>query len=160
LSLNDAGDLSVSGNVTSAGVKSGYSSGRPGFRVVGGNTTNNLTTTQNGTGQLNSNNWTVIFNQGSYLNNATGTFTAPVEGLYQVNVVGRNSGYASGISQIAVRQNNDVVIMIEWASSSSMNHVGGSAVVKMAAGDTLKLFILAGQVNFDGNDNWSVAYIG
>lgn len=30
----------------------------------------------------------------------------------------------------------------------------------MAAGDTLQFKVLVGTISFDGNDNWSVAYIG
>jgi hypothetical protein len=30
----------------------------------------------------------------------------------------------------------------------------------MAVGDTLKFIVSAGTISFDGNDNWSVAYIG
>lgn len=133
---------------------------RPAFRVTGAGTTNNLTTTQNGDGTLNSNNYAVDYYQGSGFNSGSGVFTTPIAGLYQVDVVGRNAGYASGISQLCVVKNSSVIIMIEWASSSTMNHAGGSTVTKLAVGDTLKLQVLAGQVNFDGNDNWSIAYIG
>jgi len=38
--------------------------------------------------------------------------------------------------------------------------MGSSTIVKMAAGDTLKTVVTAGQVTFDLNDNWAVAYIG
>ena len=77
----------------------------------------------------------------------------------------RNAGYASGISQLICYKNKGVtgeavMIMIEFGSSSSMNHTGGSTVASLAAGDTLSLRVGAGQINFDGNDNWSVAYIG
>ena len=50
--------------------------------------------------------------------------------------------------------------MLEFAVSSSMNHAGISAIVKLAVNDTLALKVLAGQINFDSNDNWSVAYLG
>ena len=44
LVLSDSGDLTVLGNITSSGNKSGYSSGRPGFRVIGSGSTSWSTT--------------------------------------------------------------------------------------------------------------------
>lgn len=41
-----------------------------------------------------------------------------------------------------------------------MNHTGGSTIVKMAVNDTLRFDVTVGTITFDGNDNWSVAYIG
>jgi hypothetical protein len=157
-------NLNLSGNLTVNGTGAVYLPNRPAFRVTGSGTTNNLTTTQNGDGRLNNNNFTIEYQQGSGLVGSTGVFTAPVAGLYQVNLVVRNSGYAGGISQGAIVKNyagsSVVQIMVEFAASSSMNHTGGSTICKLAAGDTLVLKVLAGQINFDGNDNWSVAYIG
>jgi len=151
-------NLTVNGNLTVTGTT--ITPNTIAFRVYGNGTTNNLTTTQNGDGTLNSNNFAVDFQQGSDLNTTTGVFTASVAGLYQVNLIGRNSGYAGGISQITVYKNSTVVVMVEWAASSTMNHAGGSTVVKLAVGDTLKMKVAAGQINFDFNDSWSVAYIG
>lgn len=166
MTLSDAGDMVVLGSITSSGNKSGYSSGRPGFRVYG-STGSNWGTGTNTSGYLNSSQYTVDFNQGSYLNTTTGVFTAPVDGLYQINVSGRYAGNGN-YSQIAAVKNatsgngsgGSVAVMVEWAGNSTMNHVGAGSVIKLAANDTLVLKVLAGTVQFDSNDNWSVAYIG
>jgi len=160
LSLTDAGDLTLSGNTTSNGIAPGYGPNRPSFRVYGANTTGPLSTTQNSTGQLNYNNWALDYNQGGYLNYTTGTFTAPVAGLYQINMNARNAGNASYSQLICYKNSNIVMICIEFAGSSTMNHTGGSTVTKLAAGDTLIIKVAAGTITFDGNDNWSVSYIG
>lgn len=145
-----------------------YWAERPSFRVQGSNTTNQLNTVVNGSGCLTRNNWVVTHIQGNYLNDGNGVFTAPRAGLYQINVSGRNSDYAGGISQIGVVTGGGnggitggtVVIMVEFGSSSSMNHAGASTTLKMAVNDTLACKILAGNINFDGNDSWSVTYLG
>lgn len=168
LTLDDSGNLSVPGNLTSAGVQSGYNVNRPAFRVYGGGTTNNLSTTQNGTGALTANNWTVDFNQGSYLNGTTGVFTAPVAGLYQINMSVRNSGNGASIMQASLVKNatngngsgGSIALMIEFAPSSTMNHTGAGTILKLSVNDTLALKVTAGTITFDSNDSWSLAYIG
>ncbi len=50
--------------------------------------------------------------------------------------------------------------MIEWAANTTMNHAGGSTISKLEVGDTLKAVVAVGTLSFDGNDNFSVAYIG
>ena len=160
LTLDDSGNLALAGNVTSAGVKSSYNANRPAFRITGGNTTTGLTTSQNGTGQLNYNNWIMDYNQGSYLNYTSGTFTAPVDGLYQINLNVRNAGNAAYSQLICYKNGSVVMICIEFAGNSTMNHTGGSTVARLTAGDTLIIKVAAGTITFDGNDNWSVAYLG
>ena len=162
--LHVIGTANVSGNLIVTGISAIAMPNRPAFRVYGSGTTNNLTTTENGNGILTANNFTVDYQQGTSLNTASGIFTAPVDGIYQVNVVCRNSGYTSGISQLAVVKNyattSVVQVMVEFAANSSMNHTGGSTASRLAAGDTLVLKVLAGQINYDANDNWSVTYLG
>ena len=138
---------------------------RHAFRVYGGGTTNNLTTTQNGDGKLNNNNFTVDYNQGGTLHANTGVFTARVAGLYQICQNVRNSGFAGGISQLICYKNKGiageaVMIMTEFAASSTMNHAGGSTVASLAVGDTLSIRVTGGQITFDSNDNWSVTHLG
>ena len=157
--ISDAGDVTIKGNTTSNGIGAGYAPNRPAFRVSGNGGSISATTTVAGGYMV------VDYNQGSYLNTTTGIFTAPVAGLYQVNIVVRTqSNNNSGINQIIIKKTSGVTtitaIMVEFGPNTSMNHTGGSTIIKMAAGDTLKFDVTAGTISFDGNDNWSVAYIG
>jgi hypothetical protein len=133
---------------------------RPAFRISGNGASISATTTVSGGYMV------VDYNQGSYLNTSTGLFTAPVAGLYQVNLIVRASANNVPSAQVIIRKTAAVggavtaQIMIEYAANTTMNHAGGSTVVKMAVGDTLKFDVTLGTISFDGNDNWSVAYIG
>ena len=155
-----SGDATITGNVTISGINSGYAPNRPAFRITGNGGSISSTTTVSGGYMV------VDYNQGSYLNTSTGLFTAPVAGLYQVNLVVRAASNTGPTAQIIVRKTTAIgnvttaQIMIEYAANTTMNHTGGSTLVKMAVGDTLKFDVTVGTISFDGNDNWSVAYIG
>lgn len=81
-------------------------------------------------------------------------------------MVRTQSNNNAGINQIIVRKttstgnNTTAAIMVEFGPNTSMNHAGGSTILKMSVGDTLKFDVTGGSISFDGNDNWSVAYIG
>jgi hypothetical protein len=159
-----SGSLLVSGSTAFTGSIS-ISSGsitmpnRPAFRVYGLGGATSATTTLSGSMTI------VDYNQGGW-DNTTGTFTAPVAGLYQVNLVCRTNSNASTSGQIIVYKNHTgpgtgtTQVMIEWAANTTMNHAGGSTISKLAVGDTLKTIVAVGTLTFDVNDNFSVAYIG
>lgn len=148
-------NVNIVGNLTVSGAKGIYMPNRPAFRVYGtGGQLNSVMT-------VTSSNWTLDFQQGTGLDGTSGIFTAPVAGLYQVNLVVRTYTNAGVSAQAIIYKNNTTpIIMVEWAANTTMNHAGGSTIVKLSVGETLLFKVATGSISFDANDNWSVAYIG
>jgi hypothetical protein len=160
LTQSITGSLAITGSIT---ITSGSITmpHRPAFRIIGDGGSISSPTRISGSRAV------VDYNQGNYWNNTNGTFTAPIAGLYQVNVVGRtNSNSLDTISQIIVTKlkasdsSTATQIMVEWGPNTSANHIGGSTISKLDVGDVLYAWVGAGTISFDGNDNFSVAYIG
>jgi hypothetical protein len=87
--LSVSGSVNISGSITMPN--------RPAFRVTGAGGAKVAVTTLSGS-YLN-----VDYQQGGGWDNSTGTFTTPIAGLYQVNVVVRtNSNSLGTISQLIV----------------------------------------------------------
>jgi hypothetical protein len=160
LTQSITGSLAITGSMT---ISSGSITmpNRPGVRVYGAGGSKTAVTVLSGS-------YTIVdWQQSNAWDNSTGTFTAPIAGLYQVNVIVRtNSNTLGTISQLIVFKNNTggtsgtQQIMIEFGINTTMNHTGGSTICKLEAGDTLKMVVAVGELSFDVNDNFSVAYIG
>ena len=142
------GNLTVSGSVTMPN--------RPAFRVYGSSSSNissstTLTSTQGAT---------VDYNQGSNYNNTTGIFTAPVAGLYSVFMNLRTGTANSQMQAILLKNNTTSMLMWEAAGNTGATHFGVSAIISLAANDTLRINVTVGSLQFDGNDSWGATYIG
>jgi len=135
---------------------------RPAFRVNG---TGIIAQTPTANVNLKGAAITTIFNQGSYFDATTGKFTAPVAGIYSVGLNAR-VGTNNGLSQLAVLKNGlnttgNIVCFWEITSTSgTATHFGVDGTVVLASGDYLSANILTGNITFDGNDNWTVTYLG
>lgn len=142
------GDVYVGGNL--------FTPNLPAFRVIGnGGAVSTGTTLTNA-------HFVVDFNQGDYLNTSTGVFTAPVSGIYSVNLVMRTfSNTNPTINQAIVYKNSSTpILMLEYGINTTMNHAGVSTIAKLNAGDTLETVVAVGTMSFDSNDNWSIAFLG
>lgn len=153
LTINSGSVTITSGSVTMTN--------RPAFRITGSSTPFTAGSRLSGSANIG-----VDYNQGGHFNVTNGLFTAPIAGLYQVNLTIRTAANNnSTINQAIVYKSgsgdaNNVQIMVEFGTNTSMNHAGGSTITRMNVGDTLRTDIVVGTCTFDQNDNFSVAYIG
>ena len=158
MALSDSGDLTVAGNVLSSGVQSGYNGNRPAFRVYG-NTSTVFTAGTTITNQA------IDYNQGSYYVNSTGIFTAPVAGIYTATATLRVATN-NGLNQASIQKNSSTSganVVAFWETDTNVGtatHFPMSGTTRLAVGDTLRLQVITGNVNFDSNDSWSVTFLG
>ena len=133
---------------------------RPAFRVWGSTTANIIAGTT-----LDSGNVTLDYNQNSSYATATGIFTAPITGLYQIYLNGR-IGASNATSVVQILKNNVSTggnLLCYWESAT--NNEGGqtfgvSTVARLTASDNVRAKVLVGSIKFDANASWGVAFIG
>lgn len=152
------GNATIGGNLTISGVYAGYAPARPAMRVYG-NTSSQFTANTTISNQA------IDFNQGSYYNNSTGLFTAPVAGLFHCYATVR-VGNNNALNQAALLKNGTLSganVISFWetdTNTGTASHFSMTGYAKCVVGDTISLKVIAGNVQFDSNDSWGVTYIG
>jgi hypothetical protein len=151
------GTVGITGNVVVNGSAAISTPNLPAFRVYGNTST--VFTAGTITNQA------VDYNQGSYYTNSTGIFTSPVAGLYHcyatVRVANNNS-----LNQVSIQKNSSQAganVIAFWETDTNTGtaiHFSMTGYAKCVAGDTIRLQVVTGNVNFDSNDSWGVTYIG
>jgi len=154
--LNVAGGIGVAGNVVVGGVVS--EPNLPAFRVYGNTSTVYV-------GGTTVSNQVIDYNQGSYYSNTTGLFTAPTAGLYHCYATVRVATF-NGLNQASIQKNSNNTganVVAFWETDTNTGtavHFSMTGYAKCVAGDTIRLQVISGNVNFDINDSWGVTFIG
>tara|TARA_B100001057_G_scaffold108553_1_gene106370 strand:- start:2099 stop:2944 length:846 start_codon:yes stop_codon:yes gene_type:complete len=83
------------------------------------------------------------FTQGGF-SWSSGVVTAPISGIYHVDLLARIDGVSSGYIIMIIQKNNEVsgnkeLYSIEGSPASSYQAVSGSGIFKLVANDTLKV---------------------
>jgi hypothetical protein len=90
---------------------------------------------------------TVIFNTeevdtNNNYNPATGIYTAPIDGLYQINANARNDTSTSAFSQLLLFKNgSQFTKFVSMTAGAGQQTMAGAALVNLTAGDTIEVKI-------------------